>query len=758
MNGVSTRWGDTPWPDSTPSKKKIHDATLRGQHDVAIKAAFLELQKATRPEIVAKWKKKLGHAYCGAKQYDRALNAFQSIEEWQKNPKVVQAVAIAHSKMGNHSKALQVLQANWQEDDGMLGCKAIIHEKLKQYDQAESLLQRCKKSTVSMGRCYESMKKFRDAIESYKKALPHERETALQNMGRCYANMNDLQKAEKVFEQLVRSFPHPLNFVTYGMCYQSAEQFDKAIAIFKRHPNWKTNTPLLIAIGCCLEQAGRHDAAIEIFQMIQNWEENSFAILSFGRCYDRKKEWVKAEETFKLVPNWHTNVDALLCLARVKQLSLESRDNLQECHSEVAYYIQLIPKWRASKQAMMAIIWLYIRALLPNRALFYLNSALSSFPDVLDFYRLQATFYSLNEMLQDGIEFILEALKKFPNDTVLVIRLLEFYLRAGNNNSARHLEATYRKRFSHNEQFLQTMQETVERFTIQGISKEHEKYTYVELPSEITRLFKDIGEEKIYLVGSTLLNLLTKDVNSQNDRDVDFATNDEQLGASLVVIGFSPIGFVPGLYRKKGSCDIDLMLSDMRLTDESEPLHSWIHDDSASRDFTICALYCNHQGKVFDPTGRGLQDVKEKKLATVADPALCFQQDPTCIFRGLKYMGRGFTPTDDVQKAIREWAPNPQAIAPYLPHMAAVIRKLIRTNSNLVNLLSEYGLRDKLLALFTHADYPDIQANLTPKQVLNFRNAVTNQTLQHQGPQPMRKPQFVTLSLEAYKARYVQKK
>ncbi len=67
-------------------------------------------------------------------------------------------------------------------------------------------------------------------------------------------------------------------------------------------------------------------------------------------------------------------------------------------------------------------------------------------------------------------------------------------------------------------------------------------------------------------------------------------------------------------------------------------------EDAARRDFTFNALYADLEGDVFDPTGRGLDDLRAGRVVFVGDPATRIREDALRIlrfFRFLAWYGRG---------------------------------------------------------------------------------------------------------------------
>lgn len=67
-------------------------------------------------------------------------------------------------------------------------------------------------------------------------------------------------------------------------------------------------------------------------------------------------------------------------------------------------------------------------------------------------------------------------------------------------------------------------------------------------------------------------------------------------------------------------------------------------EDAARRDFRLNALYADREGRIFDPTGHGLADVRAGAIVFVGDPATRIREDALRIlrfFRFLAWYGKG---------------------------------------------------------------------------------------------------------------------
>lgn len=80
-----------------------------------------------------------------------------------------------------------------------------------------------------------------------------------------------------------------------------------------------------------------------------------------------------------------------------------------------------------------------------------------------------------------------------------------------------------------------------------------------------------------------------------------------------------------------------------------------IYSDAARRDFTINALYLNPRNMdILDPTGQGLDDVKNRSLRFIGNAKQRIQEDYLRVFRAYRFSSKGFTPTNKTKKVVRE--------------------------------------------------------------------------------------------------------
>ncbi len=82
-----------------------------------------------------------------------------------------------------------------------------------------------------------------------------------------------------------------------------------------------------------------------------------------------------------------------------------------------------------------------------------------------------------------------------------------------------------------------------------------------------------------------------------------------------------------------------------------------VRDDLARRDFTVNAMAASPTRGLADPFG-GLEDLKQKRLRAVGDPAARFTEDPLRILRGVRFAVRfGLEPDAATESAMTALAP-----------------------------------------------------------------------------------------------------
>lgn len=192
-----------------------------------------------------------------------------------------------------------------------------------------------------------------------------------------------------------------------------------------------------------------------------------------------------------------------------------------------------------------------------------------------------------------------------------------------------------------------------------------------------------------FLVGSALINqiLIQKDQPKIPAANVNFVTN-YPVPHAFRLQNFDKNHHIPNCYVNSNanhSVDVYVVHSSV----------DWLTRTAYKRDFTICALFCDVDGNVYDPTGKGMRDLDSKCLRMIDNPSQSLQDDPVRLLRAIKYIISGFKPDSELEKALHHWQPN-QAMNK--GHIYAVARKYLSEfdHKKFVETLANYGLLEKL--------------------------------------------------------------
>ncbi len=191
--------------------------------------------------------------------------------------------------------------------------------------------------------------------------------------------------------------------------------------------------------------------------------------------------------------------------------------------------------------------------------------------------------------------------------------------------------------------------------------------------SEIKKLFQRLGEEA-YVVGGYVRNALL----GFPPADMDLAS---PVPPDRLLAGAAELSFPATIVnRRLGTVELRILGERVEHTTfrrESyapggghEPLEVEIgvsmEEDALRRDFSVNALYYNiFSERVEDPTGRGLSDMKRRRLrSTTADPADIIKDDALRLLRLVRFACElGFTIDPALFCAAREYAAQIEAIS-----------------------------------------------------------------------------------------------
>ena len=159
----------------------------------------------------------------------------------------------------------------------------------------------------------------------------------------------------------------------------------------------------------------------------------------------------------------------------------------------------------------------------------------------------------------------------------------------------------------------------------------------------IQAIFATLPEGKVRFVGGCIRNALM----GVEVGDIDLATQLEPKDVTKALdaanIRYVPTGIEHGtltVVMGKKTFEITSLRKDVE-TDGRRAVVAFTKDwaeDAQRRDLTINALYADIEGKVYDPTGQGLDDLKAMKFRFVGDAEARVQEDYLRILRFFRFL------------------------------------------------------------------------------------------------------------------------
>jgi len=158
---------------------------------------------------------------------------------------------------------------------------------------------------------------------------------------------------------------------------------------------------------------------------------------------------------------------------------------------------------------------------------------------------------------------------------------------------------------------------------------------------------------QIYLVGGCVRDELLHERYSDLDLLVNLPDG-QKLFVEHMCATYPEICKGPFYYQRYGTTAMDVIIDGTTTLVECVEPHVEAYDedgvtlvetrfcsleeDARRRDYTCNALYKNlSSGKIIDPTGMGLEDLKHKLLRTPREPNMTFRQDPVRMLRGIRF-------------------------------------------------------------------------------------------------------------------------
>ena len=132
-----------------------------------------------------------------------------------------------------------------------------------------------------------------------------------------------------------------------------------------------------------------------------------------------------------------------------------------------------------------------------------------------------------------------------------------------------------------------------------------------------------------------------------------------------------------------------------------------VEEDAIRRDFTINALFLDPvKGTIRDYVG-GYEDLKQKKLRLIGDPAVRYREDPVRLLRAARFVAKlGVQPDEATETPIRHLASLLHAVPP--ARLFEEVCKLFLTGHGALSMvaLQRFGLSSVLLPAVGPGDQP----------------------------------------------------
>lgn len=146
---------------------------------------------------------------------------------------------------------------------------------------------------------------------------------------------------------------------------------------------------------------------------------------------------------------------------------------------------------------------------------------------------------------------------------------------------------------------------------------------------------------QIFIIGGTSRDfLLKKPIN-----DYDFVTDAKPEEVKKILENyndsFEKFGVIKTSINNK-NIDIVTFRKEQNYSDFRHPNNvvftNNLSDDYIRRDFTINAIYIDHNYNVIDPTSKGVDDLNNKVLRLIGNADLRIKEDPLRILRGFRFI------------------------------------------------------------------------------------------------------------------------
>ena len=188
--------------------------------------------------------------------------------------------------------------------------------------------------------------------------------------------------------------------------------------------------------------------------------------------------------------------------------------------------------------------------------------------------------------------------------------------------------------------------------------------------------------------------------------DMDFTTSlsRDNIGKLLDIDNrFQISKHMPRVCRRKGkNYSIDILFTNIQRPYTSDNLDAFLRDDYVDRHFTAWAVFIDADGNVRDPSGKGMKDIKDRRLQTVDEDIIgMLESNPICVLIAMKKMLEGYSPDAKLEHALRNINLANLVKNEHWHYMVCKHLKTLEKDQRLqyINLLQDFGILNRAFGL-----------------------------------------------------------
>ncbi len=664
---------------------------------------------------------------------DEAIKAFQNILKHELSPditkNVLQGLARCYQDQHQYSLAIQTYKEIPLKDYDIkirlnLGR---CYEANGDYDLAMSTVEKIKgwrENTMAssiMAPCLLATGKSERACFAYKKVLEQDKQnkTAIMGLAKCHENLNRHVDALDTYKTYLKWEQDNEICYKIGLCYLKNNKHSLAIESFHKITDWKKQPGVILSLATCHEHKGDHRLALSTYELIENWQLDQNVLLSMARCWEALGEYDVAIECLECDPNAQSSPEMLKSLARLFQL--------KQYYTTATMLLNRIDG--NDKELKLGLRYQKINQ--NDRAIETYQNMINW--DTKDWTSNRDATSALSRcyMSMQRYDLALEMLLTIPgwmtNESVLLdIANLNQHVADCDGQKAAEYQKLYMQTFHGQRPLINKIQMLTNNQIVKGrwdidvdAKPDLQDIKIHDMDVNYSKLFtvqlavdaiSEISNE-YYIAGKTVHNIIDQ-VPLNPNQDVDIVTM--AVDSSIInQMGFEVCKTKSNLYTTK----INNVFVNM-YAQENKKFYP---------DFTITSLYIDKNKKLFDPTGKGLQDYNTRTLRTSRPAMICCEEDPAMVLRAISYILSGFTPDENLNDAMTHWQPDFNANN---EHLKIVARKYLATlnEGKFFKELLKYDLLKKMF----HINYSTEEEGLFLLKMLVAKPQQKNAILAHE--------------------------